>query len=252
MINNTFNNKINISDLCTLIRQIHNDHFLTYNSSGDVTCSLYIDTDGNINTVWCYREYNNNYHSINWVNSFDTSTDTITHELAVYNFGFSTASTVATFAIYKLNLANMTYSQRDASYVAKQYTSNGNTTTYLVTSSAGVNSVAYNLHLYASGILTIHTQYFEGYVSSTETPRVIDIIIKPSYYYWDMEYSYAQTQFDVTAENIYGAIAYGGNGIITGTLQQTTNLSRDQVRTRVNLYSDLSYLELNGINNYDF
>lgn len=63
-------------------------------------------------------------------------------------------------------------------------------------------------------------------------------------------YEYAPTQFTVTAENIYNATAYGPNGVVNGTLQQTNNLTVEQVKTRANLYNDLSALVLdNSITN---
>ena len=61
-------------------------------------------------------------------------------------------------------------------------------------------------------------------------------------------YELASVQFNATSENIYNTIGYGVSGIINGTLQEITNLTAEQIQTRANLYSDLSYLELNEIN----
>lgn len=65
------------------------------------------------------------------------------------------------------------------------------------------------------------------------------------------QYVFAPSQFNVTTENIYNAIAYGNNGPINGTLQQTNNLTAEQIRTRSNLYSDLSTITISNIDNLD-
>ena len=60
------------------------------------------------------------------------------------------------------------------------------------------------------------------------------------------QFEHVPTQINVTVENIYGnKKAFDGSNTITGTLHQTNNLSIDQIKTRVNLYQNLSYLELN-------
>ena len=60
------------------------------------------------------------------------------------------------------------------------------------------------------------------------------------------QYELANTQLNTTSEDIYGNnVVYTNIGKINGTLQNTDNLTLEQLNVRINLYNDLSYLELN-------
>lgn len=57
------------------------------------------------------------------------------------------------------------------------------------------------------------------------------------YVYKDDSYLLAPTQLEAIADNVYLNNFYGKNGIETGTLQNTTNLSKDQLKTRIILFN---------------
>lgn len=62
----------------------------------------------------------------------------------------------------------------------------------------------------------------------------------------NIQYEYTNTQLNTIAEDVYNTSFYNGNGVFRGTLQNVSNLSMNDVKKRVNLYSDLSYLQLNN------
>ena len=57
------------------------------------------------------------------------------------------------------------------------------------------------------------------------------------YVYKDDSYLLASTQLEAIADNVYLNNFYGKNGIEIGTLQNTTNLSKDQLKTRIILFN---------------
>lgn len=57
------------------------------------------------------------------------------------------------------------------------------------------------------------------------------------YVYKNDSYLLAPTQLETIADNVYLNNFYGKNGIETGTLQNNTNLSKDQLKTRIMLFN---------------
>lgn len=57
------------------------------------------------------------------------------------------------------------------------------------------------------------------------------------YVYKDDSYLLAPTQLETIADNVYLNNFYGKNGIETGTLQNNTNLSKDQLKIRIMLFN---------------
>lgn len=63
--------------------------------------------------------------------------------------------------------------------------------------------------------------------------------------YINNQFEYASTQLNSISDDVYETTFYNGNGVFNGTLQNIDNLSIDEVKRRINLYDNLSYLELN-------
>lgn len=64
------------------------------------------------------------------------------------------------------------------------------------------------------------------------------------YQYGDNAYNFAKTQFTANKEKVYTGIFYGPNGAEEGVLQNTENLSKEQLLIKANIYSNLSSLNL--------
>lgn len=65
-----------------------------------------------------------------------------------------------------------------------------------------------------------------------------------SEYYNYNSYQFTETQFTALADDVYGKIGYGLNGIAKGTLQTTNNLTINQFLRRTELYDSFSELTL--------
>ena len=61
----------------------------------------------------------------------------------------------------------------------------------------------------------------------------------------DNRYDTAPTSLSANPETVYEGTFYGKNGVQEGNLSNTNNLNVQEVRNRTDLYSNLSYLELN-------
>ena len=66
------------------------------------------------------------------------------------------------------------------------------------------------------------------------------------YQYQNNEYNLAKTQFTSICEDVYKAIRYGVDGAKSGTLQEATNLTKEQILHRVKIYNELGNLKLNN------
>ena len=65
-------------------------------------------------------------------------------------------------------------------------------------------------------------------------------IFEGLYTYSDNSWSLAPTQLTAIADYVYGKEFYGQNGVETGTLQNKENLTSDEVKHRVNIWSNYS------------
>lgn len=63
---------------------------------------------------------------------------------------------------------------------------------------------------------------------------------------YDNGWNLAPTGLTANKEYVNSAIFWGVNGVETGVLQVTSNLTVEQVKIKTQIYSDLSYLELNS------
>ena len=68
------------------------------------------------------------------------------------------------------------------------------------------------------------------------------------YVYKDDSYLLASTQLDAIADNVCLNNFYGKNGIEIGTLQNTTNLSKDQLKTRIILFNKFNEMTTSETN----
>lgn len=68
------------------------------------------------------------------------------------------------------------------------------------------------------------------------------------YVYKDGSYLLASTQLDAIADNVCLNNFYGKNGIEIGTLQNTTNLSKDQLKTRIILFNKFNEMTTSETN----
>ena len=68
------------------------------------------------------------------------------------------------------------------------------------------------------------------------------------YVYKDDSYLLASTQLDAIADNVCLNNFYGKNGIEIGTLQNTTNLSKDQLKTRIILFNKFNKMTTSETN----
>jgi len=60
----------------------------------------------------------------------------------------------------------------------------------------------------------------------------------------DYKYLYANTSLDTISDYVYEKIFYGKNGVEIGSLQNNSNLSKDELRLRVNVWNSLNNLSL--------
>lgn len=210
IINHNSENQFSVSKIKTLIERIQTEN--TSLVSGSTT--LYINTSGELISVWGVREYEGGNYAITFVNSFDYNTRQMTTELSNYGQGFSKSGALKGVYAYKLDLENMSYTSYPVGHQLYDYKPNSTAFYHLITNGLNVASVAYR---YTSATNEFYTQYFQGY-KDTSTIKTVNITITPSYYYWASEYIAAPTQLTLNNPNelLPGKIAYGKNGVVTG------------------------------------
>ena len=69
-----------------------------------------------------------------------------------------------------------------------------------------------------------------------------EAIFEGLYQYNTDQYAITKSQLDATADYVYGKTFYGKNGAEEGTLQQTTNLTNEQIKQRAEIYNKISNL----------
>lgn len=153
-----------------------------------------------------------------------------TSELQPLGFGESN-NRLEGMRIYKIDLENETYTLLES------------------VNGGGANSKCYNpysdiltIPMLISGTTSSPTIPYYLYISSGQetSTKMVDVnnVIGTYPYYNTTEYHIAPTQLTATPEYVYGKEFYGQNSVETGTLQNKENLTKDEVKHRIDIWSN--------------
>lgn len=225
--------------LCTIASEILK---LFDISSGNPGVAFYIDSNNNLKAfVFCHYADNRMYPPTslhNYVYNYDFEEKTITSFRGICQASWTSTSFEDNFEliIYDIDLNNLTFTEN---------TINKNWITYN-TGCCGIEDLDIQSFLICFndssiingtetfGYMTLTNNFYRNYKNLSNALK------------YNQYNSYVPISLSMTADKEYviNNKFLGKNGVEIGTLQNTTNLSRDQIRLKTNVWNNISNITL--------